>query len=456
MGLYGVFYAATDGVLTALAAPLIPDELQTTGLALLQTGQALAYFVSSVLFGALAVRRGPAPPAWSRRRRGRPAAVLRPAAAAGPAGGRHEDQDRARRWWPRRCWSASLSLLGGHPAPAARSTSIRQFTCGTPGSAGARHRDRPSGPGPPDGRGRRARRMLRGYAAAGRAVCLRGTRRPELPAVRAGRSLRSRSASCRSRRARPGRGCRPTAGWWPGRCSSPATPTSASASPPAPASSTWGPSAGQSWRTSPSTAGSRRWTPTSGASASRPTTTPSTPPCPPVTTSTWSAATSRRRPCTVLADGVECPSLSPDGTRLVYKKRLPDLTWQLWVYDLATQRRTQLAEPANIDDQGAWLDDRTSGTEAREERPGQRLVGARRRDRHPHPARPRRRVAVGRAGVTISYLPASGCAAVTDCEDHQSHRARTFSTVRMLRTVALTPMIAENFSASLLVPRPLE
>ena len=61
----------------------------------------------------------------------------------------------------------------------------------------------------------------------------------------------------------------------------------------------------------------------------------------------------------ILADGVECPSLSPDGTRLVYKKRLPDLTWQLWVMDLTTQVRTHLAEPGNVDDQGAWLDDRT-------------------------------------------------------------------------------------------------
>jgi MFS family permease len=51
--LYGAFYAATDGVLTALAVPLIPEELRTTGLALLQTGQALAYFASSVVFGVL-------------------------------------------------------------------------------------------------------------------------------------------------------------------------------------------------------------------------------------------------------------------------------------------------------------------------------------------------------------------------------------------------------------------
>ena len=62
---------------------------------------------------------------------------------------------------------------------------------------------------------------------------------------------------------------------------------------------------------------------------------------------------------TVLADGVECPSLSPDGTRLVYKHRLPDLTWRLEVYDLGSGRRTPLAETENVDDQGAWLDDQT-------------------------------------------------------------------------------------------------
>jgi MFS family permease len=49
--LYGGFYAATDGVLMALAGPFLPEALRTTGLALVQTGQALAYLVSSVLFG---------------------------------------------------------------------------------------------------------------------------------------------------------------------------------------------------------------------------------------------------------------------------------------------------------------------------------------------------------------------------------------------------------------------
>lgn len=49
--LYGLFYACTDGVLMAVAGPLLPADLRATGLALIQTGQALAYLVSSVLFG---------------------------------------------------------------------------------------------------------------------------------------------------------------------------------------------------------------------------------------------------------------------------------------------------------------------------------------------------------------------------------------------------------------------
>jgi MFS family permease len=51
LALYGLFYAATDGVLMALAGPLLPAALRTTGMALIQSGQALAYLVSSVLFG---------------------------------------------------------------------------------------------------------------------------------------------------------------------------------------------------------------------------------------------------------------------------------------------------------------------------------------------------------------------------------------------------------------------
>ncbi|MFF6778725.1 MFS transporter [Streptomyces sp. NPDC012637] len=51
LGLYGLFYAATEGVLMALAGPVLPERLRTTGIALVQSGQALAYLGSSALFG---------------------------------------------------------------------------------------------------------------------------------------------------------------------------------------------------------------------------------------------------------------------------------------------------------------------------------------------------------------------------------------------------------------------
>jgi MFS family permease len=51
LGLYGLFYACTDGVLMALAGPALPESLRTTGIALIQTSQAVSYLLSSVLFG---------------------------------------------------------------------------------------------------------------------------------------------------------------------------------------------------------------------------------------------------------------------------------------------------------------------------------------------------------------------------------------------------------------------
>jgi hypothetical protein len=51
LALHGCFYAATDGVLPATAGPLLPEQLRASGLALLQTGQALARMVSAVLVG---------------------------------------------------------------------------------------------------------------------------------------------------------------------------------------------------------------------------------------------------------------------------------------------------------------------------------------------------------------------------------------------------------------------
>jgi hypothetical protein len=55
---------------------------------------------------------------------------------------------------------------------------------------------------------------------------------------------------------------------------------------------------------------------------------------------------------------VECPSLSPDGMHIVFKKRVSDSLaspWRLYVLDLATLQETPLAETRSIDDQAAWL-----------------------------------------------------------------------------------------------------
>lgn len=65
------------------------------------------------------------------------------------------------------------------------------------------------------------------------------------------------------------------------------------------------------------------------------------------------------RTMTALRTDAECPSLSPDGTKVAYKKRLdagPGV-WRLAVLDLATQRETLLVDSRNVDDQAEWLDD---------------------------------------------------------------------------------------------------
>ena len=67
----------------------------------------------------------------------------------------------------------------------------------------------------------------------------------------------------------------------------------------------------------------------------------------------------RDRSMRTLHENVECPSLSPDGTRIAYKKRVGsgETPWRLTVLDLATMRETPLSEPSGYDDQAEWLDD---------------------------------------------------------------------------------------------------
>lgn len=65
---------------------------------------------------------------------------------------------------------------------------------------------------------------------------------------------------------------------------------------------------------------------------------------------------------TIVAD-VECPSLSPDGTRIAFKKVTagsgPTVHWTPAIMDLTSGEITLLLEQRNVDDQIEWLDDDT-------------------------------------------------------------------------------------------------
>ncbi|MFE7464654.1 MFS transporter [Streptomyces sp. NPDC057499] len=65
LGLLGVFYATTDGVLMALAGPVLPADGRAGGLAVLQTGQALARMLAAAGFGAAWTLWGPDTALWA-------------------------------------------------------------------------------------------------------------------------------------------------------------------------------------------------------------------------------------------------------------------------------------------------------------------------------------------------------------------------------------------------------
>jgi hypothetical protein len=51
--LLGAYYAATDGILAAMASLALPQDVRATGLGLLATGTTAARGVAAVAFGAL-------------------------------------------------------------------------------------------------------------------------------------------------------------------------------------------------------------------------------------------------------------------------------------------------------------------------------------------------------------------------------------------------------------------
>lgn len=65
-----------------------------------------------------------------------------------------------------------------------------------------------------------------------------------------------------------------------------------------------------------------------------------------------------QRSAKVIHAGVECPSLSPDNTRIAFKKRIPGprVVWRIYMLDLKTLTETPLGETHNVDDQIEWLD----------------------------------------------------------------------------------------------------
>lgn len=68
------------------------------------------------------------------------------------------------------------------------------------------------------------------------------------------------------------------------------------------------------------------------------------------------------RTLTAVAESAECPSLSPDGTRVAYKKNAGTREaphWGIALLTLTTREEVVLPEQRNVDDQVEWLDDST-------------------------------------------------------------------------------------------------
>lgn len=63
-----------------------------------------------------------------------------------------------------------------------------------------------------------------------------------------------------------------------------------------------------------------------------------------------------------ITENAECPSISPDGRRVAYKKRKAGagaVHWDIAVLDLSSKKETLLPLEKGLDDQVEWLDDET-------------------------------------------------------------------------------------------------
>ena len=65
------------------------------------------------------------------------------------------------------------------------------------------------------------------------------------------------------------------------------------------------------------------------------------------------------RTLTAVRTNAECPSISPDRTRVAYKVDRGGQHWGVAVLDLATGEEVELGESRSVDDQVEWLDDDT-------------------------------------------------------------------------------------------------
>lgn len=67
----------------------------------------------------------------------------------------------------------------------------------------------------------------------------------------------------------------------------------------------------------------------------------------------------RNKTLTLLRAEMECPSFSPDGTRVAFKRRNPAGGWMPGVYEFSSGREWVMKESRSIDDQIEWLDNET-------------------------------------------------------------------------------------------------